>query len=139
MNIEFDNNGMLTQEILEKIRGRRTPRDRYYPYAYSIHSAKWRLEQKVDAADEKIADYYFIIYGFAPELLRDGGYRRVKHYDTRDKKEVKCPYCGGEFDWVDKSVKIELRCYTQKNKAAPKSYSTCRKCYGKVDLIYKSA
>ena len=97
------------------------------------------LKPSVEAVDEKTVDYYFLVDGLAPELLRDGAFRRVKHYDTRGLRAIKCPYCGGEFDFVDKTVNIEVFRYSQKLNITANNNSTCRRCYGKVYIIHKSA
>lgn len=62
------------------------------------------MEQKTDGAES----YYFVVRGFAPELMCGVAFRREKHYMTRGKKILKCPYCGEEFETVDNDVKVEL-------------------------------
>ena len=83
--------------------------------------------------------YFFVVYGFVPELMRGVAFRREKHYSTKNKKILKCPYCGKEFESVDSTVKVELYCH--KRKSIPKYHSSvaCRICHNNVGIIYAVA
>lgn len=75
--------------------------------------------------------YVFTVHGFAPELTRGVAFRTEKHFETKDKKILKCPYCGKAFETVDKSVKVELRCFSRKSIAAGHPAIPCRTCHKK--------
>lgn len=74
--------------------------------------------------------YFFVVAGFAPELLRNIARRREKHFDTRGKKIIKCPYCKGDFDSVDTTVKIELYRHNKKANTVYHNISSCKNCCG---------
>lgn len=139
MKLEFDKNGMLPEEILEQIRGKRNYRDMLYPYAFSYHPAKWRLEQKREVEAPKTVEYYFVVDGFAPELLRNGAWRRIKHYNTQGKKNIKCPYCGGNFDSVDISVKITVYRRSDKSNVLCSNFTSCGICNNEIGILKATA
>jgi hypothetical protein len=80
----------------------------------------------------------FVMYvkGFAPELMRGVAFRLDKHFRARDKKILKCPYCGGEFETVGCDVKVQLRGF--KRGAVIDSHETipCRICNGPVGIVH---
>ena len=124
MTLIFDENGMLTKEILERIRGRM--------------DGSCVARSNVQKVEKIHVDYYFVVEGFAPELLRGlVACRRMKHYDKRGKKEIKCPHCGGKFRSVDEEVRVELRCFTKHSKASGPAVpcDICNKMVGIVCAV----
>jgi len=82
-----------------------------------------------------------IVYGIVPELMPHRAFRRAKHFKTIEKKEIKCPYCGGLFVVVDKTEKLELMRYPQRKAAKIKWHQSlsCRICRNAVGIIYAAA
>ena len=82
---------------------------------------------------------FFVVARFLPEFLRNVAQRREKHFDTREKKIIKCPYCKSDFDSTDVTVKIELYRHNKKSSTVYHKFSSCKACLGKVGIIYKRA
>ena len=87
------------------------------------------------------ATYFFVVHGIVPELMPRGStaQRRAKHYNTRGMKILKCPYCRGEFDTVDSTAKVEVRCFSRKAKETIHHSIPCRICHNEVGIVYVSA
>ena len=85
--------------------------------------------------------YAIIVHDFVPELMPGSAFRRDKHHNKAEKKEIKCPYCGGKFKVVDKTAKLELMRYPKRDKAKVRCHKTmpCNLCNGKVGIIYNAA
>ena len=81
----------------------------------------------------------FIVHGVVPELTRGMAFRIEKHYATKGKKVLKCPYCGKDFEVVDSGAKVELRCFKKKSEALRHNIIACRICRNPVGIIYASA
>lgn len=83
--------------------------------------------------------YFFAVYGFAAEFMNGVAFRRGKHYDTRNKKILKCPHCGKEFKSVDSTTKVEL--YRHSRKVSIKYHTSipCGNCHNEIGIIYQSA
>ena len=87
----------------------------------------------------KTGVYLFIVRGFTPEFKRGMAFRREKHFKTANRKILKCPYCGAEFETVDNSVHVRLCCFTRKSKINCDVGIACRTCHKVVGIIYASA
>ena len=87
----------------------------------------------------KEIQHILFIQGLAPELLRGVVFRRKKHFQTQDKKILKCPYCGKEFETVDSAVKVTLYSFPAKAKVTYHSSIPCRICRNKVGIVFASA
>ena len=83
--------------------------------------------------------YFFVVYGFTPELMRGVAFRREKHYCTKNKKILKCPYCGKDFESVDSAVKVELYRHSRKGVMKYHNSIPCDICHNKIGIIYKVA
>jgi len=76
--------------------------------------------------------------GFVPELMAVS-YRRAKHFNTRDRKIIKCPYCGEIFITVDKSAKLKLLRHSGKAAINLDYSKQCGACYKTIGIIYATA
>ena len=139
MKLEFSKEGLLPEEILERIRGCPTKSGWTYTNAPGASPDEKGTKQSVVHDPGTNPEYCFVLDSFAPELMRGVVYRKKRNLEVRGKKILKCPYCGKTFDAVDKEIKVELRCYKHGSDVPPKEFSWCRECHGKVGIIYKSA
>jgi ribosomal protein L34E len=96
-------------------------------------------EHNENPTGEKETIYIFTVHGFAPELMRGMAFRIEKHFKTKGKKILKCPYCGSVFEIIDMAVKVELRCFSRKSIPPGHPAIPCRTCHKKVGIIYASA
>jgi len=96
-----------------------------------------RLEVTPENEDEELCA--ILVYGNVPEFMPHFAFRRAKHYKTAEKKEIKCPYCGGLFKVVDKTEKLELICYPRKKKIKWHEAIPCGCCRREVGIIYMAA
>jgi len=86
--------------------------------------------------DNATSEYYaIIVYGFVAEFMPIS-YRKAKHYDTKGKKTIKCPYCGGILAVVDVTDKFIILRYPQNTDVILHSNKTCGKCSKPVGIIY---
>jgi len=85
--------------------------------------------------------YTIIVYGVVPEFMPFMAFRRNKHYQSADKKIIKCPYCSGILSVVDKHAKLELMRYPKKAKASmpTKKSMQCGRCHNMIGLLYAAA
>ena len=95
------------------------------------------MEVPPEAQDEEMCA--ILVYGNVPEFMPHCAFRRTKHYKKTDKKEIKCPYCGGLFKVVDKTEKLELIRYPKKTKIYWDTSLPCGICRNMVGIIYASA
>jgi ribosomal protein L34E len=98
-------------------------------------------ENRETPANEMSGDtvYIFEVHGFLPELMPGMAFRIDKHFCTKDKKILKCPYCGGVFTTVDKAVKVELRCFSKESIALGHPAIKCGVCKKKVGVVHAIA
>ena len=96
------------------------------------------LQEYTPTKDELCA---IIVYGIVPELMPHRAFRREKHYKTSQTKQIKCPYCGGLFQVVEATAKLELVRYPKKDRdKVPWDKSMlCSKCKNMVGIIYQAA
>ncbi|MDR1619185.1 MAG: hypothetical protein LBS18_00755 [Clostridiales bacterium] len=88
---------------------------------------------------EETAEYVLVVRGFAPELCRGAAFRRAKHFATRGKKILRCPYCGEVFETIDSTIKVELYRHTRGTSIACHTSIPCGICRNKIGIIYASA
>jgi hypothetical protein len=134
MKLEFTKEGLLPDELYERIRGRPTKYRREPPKPVGERPATDNQPSKGQAPA-----YYFMVSGFAPELISGVAFRLAKHFDTRDKKLLKCPHCGKVFGSIDRDVSVELRCYAQASPVSLHNFAWCKSCHAKVGVIHRSA
>jgi len=83
--------------------------------------------------------YAIIVHGLVPEFMPHLAFRRDKHYKTANKKEIKCPYCGGLFKVVEVITKLELIRYPKNSRIPWHKFMPCDKCHKVIGVIYKAA
>ena len=79
--------------------------------------------------------YIFVVHGLVPEFM-DGVAFRIDKSIPRRVKEIKCPYCGRQFETVDAGTRVEVYCKPQKSDIACHSYRACRICHGVVGIKF---
>ena len=85
--------------------------------------------------------YAIVVYGLVPEFMPHLAFRRDKHFNKANMKEIKCPYCRELLKIVEVTAKLELIRYAKKAKdkiSCHKSIS-CKKCHNEIGIIYKAA
>ncbi|MDR1703666.1 MAG: hypothetical protein LBS19_03135 [Clostridiales bacterium] len=90
----------------------------------------------ISLADENEDDVFvMVIHGFAPEFYDNFAFRIDKSRQRR-KKKILCPYCGGEFEKVDASIKIEVFRCSANSKETFHRPKTCGICHRVVGVRY---
>jgi hypothetical protein len=80
--------------------------------------------------------FVILVRGIVPELMPHLAFRRVRHFNTAGKKNVKCPYCKKIFAAVDTAEKLELLRYPKNNDIPCDDYRACKHCREVVGIIY---
>ena len=83
--------------------------------------------------------FVFFVYGHTPEFMPHVATRKDKHFDVKDKKIVKCPYCRKVFATIDKTERVELYRHTTKSKGKVHTSMSCQTCRSTVGVIYACA
>jgi|GEM_PF-846285 len=96
-------------------------------------------DEKAKLGEDEL--YAIIVHGIVPEYMPFVAFRRKKHYQSADKKVIKCPFCNGILSVVDKHAKLELVRYPKKAKASipTKTSMQCGKCRNMIGLLYAAA
>lgn len=109
-------------------------------YGSAVRATYENGEMEVNMAKStETKTYCFVVRGLAPELIRGIAFRIEKHYKTRGRKILKCPYCGKDFETVDSDVKVELRCFRKKSEEPRHNIINCRICHKPVGIIFSDA
>jgi hypothetical protein len=137
MKLEFTKEGLLPEDMLERIRGRPTKYGWEPPKSHGDYIDKPALDGQIYTGQDP--EHYYVVNGFAPELMTGVAFRLTKHYRTQGKKELKCPHCGKIFCSIDQNVTVELRCYSRESNVPLHNFSWCKNCHTKVGVIHKSA
>lgn len=85
-----------------------------------------------------IDEYVYVVHGIVPELMPRVACRREKHFKTKNKKIIKCPYCRGIFTIVEQTAKVEIYRHSVKTKIIYHDSMPCRTCHNKVGIIYSA-
>lgn len=89
--------------------------------------------------DEVTDDLWYVYYvpRSIPELMPHMAYRREKHYQTKDRKIIRCPYCGNTLTTVDVREKVEIFCHSSKAKVSWQNAIPCKKCRKTIGIIHE--
>ena len=64
------------------------------------------MELGIEDVDMENALFVYVVHGLVPEFMPHAAFRREKHFQTANKKIIKCPYCRNTFTTVDENEKI---------------------------------
>jgi uncharacterized protein with PIN domain len=82
--------------------------------------------------------YVFFVHGCVPEFMPHTAFRRVKHFQTANRKIIKCPFCQNTFTTIDENEKVELYRHPKKANVIYHDFLSCRTCRNTVGIIYAS-
>ena len=97
------------------------------------------MELRIEDVDMANALFVYVVHGFVPEFMPRTAFRREKHFQTVNKKIIKCPYCRNTFRTVDENEKIELYCHSKKAAVIYHDSMPCKTCHNIVGIIYSVA
>jgi uncharacterized protein with PIN domain len=80
--------------------------------------------------------YVFVVHGCVAEFLPHTACRRMKHFQTANRKIIRCPYCRNAFTTVDEDERVELYQHPKKKSVVYHSAMSCRTCHSVVGIVY---
>jgi hypothetical protein len=97
------------------------------------------MEKSIKTETAEDFAYVFIVHGCVPEFQPHVSFRRVKHFQTANRKIIKCPYCRSTFTVIDADERVELYQLPKKSEVVCHDSMPCQTCRNTVGIVYASA
>ena len=83
---------------------------------------------------ENIVEFFYIVHGTIPELMRGVAYRRVKGTKMPERKTLKCPHCAQRLTDTESGTNVELYRNPARLSVSCQLYIKCSHCNNEVGI-----